>query len=131
MNELMPIRQEADKRGKAIQEAAAHKVTPQEACTLFNAFIAANSKFVKFVTQNASRCGIPAQIIAQVKHEQDGAAQMRTKVCMAAKAQQQAGGLGPSLGEALGTSQVPDAKNVRSGRGTFDTLTGTPLGNAK
>jgi hypothetical protein len=36
---------------------------------------------------------------------------------------------GPTLGEALGTTPVPDANNVKTGRGTFDTLTGTPLGN--
>jgi hypothetical protein len=34
---------------------------------------------------------------------------------------------GPSLSDAL-TSPVPDANNIKTGRGTFDTLTGSPIG---
>ena len=30
--------------------------------------------------------------------------------------------------DALGGGAVPDANNIRTGRGTYDTLTGTPLG---
>jgi hypothetical protein len=58
------------------------------------------------------------------------AVEIRSKVCQAAKMQQQAPA-GPSLGDALGTSQVPSASNVKPGRGTFDTLTGTPLGTSR
>ena len=36
---------------------------------------------------------------------------------------------GPSLSDVLGGSAVPDANNIKTGRGTFDTLTGTPLGS--
>jgi hypothetical protein len=35
---------------------------------------------------------------------------------------------GPSLSDALGTPIVPDASTTRTGPGTYDTLTGNPLG---
>ncbi len=38
------------------------------------------------------------------------------------------GRAGPTLSDAL-TAPVTDASNIKTGRGTFDTLTGTPLGN--
>jgi hypothetical protein len=44
---------------------------------------------------------------------------------MAAQPQRPAG---PSLSDALG-GPIPDSSNIKTGRGTFDTLTGTPLGN--
>jgi hypothetical protein len=51
--------------------------------------------------------------------------EVRTRVWQVAAApvQQQ----GPSLSDAL-TGPVPDSNNIKTGRGTFDTLTGTPLG---
>jgi hypothetical protein len=51
----------------------------------------------------------------------------RTNVClMAAQPQRPAG---PSLSDALG-APITDSSNIKTGRGTFDTLTGTPLGNS-
>lgn len=130
MREFVPMRDEADKRGKAIQSAASRKATPQEACGLFSRYVAANLKMLKFAQANSSKCGIPAQVIAQIKQGYDQGETIRAKVCQAAKMQQQAPA-GPSLGDALGASQVPSAGNVKSGRGTFDTLTGSPLGTPK
>ena len=51
--------------------------------------------------------------------------EMRTKVCQAAAAP--ARPVGPTLSDAL-TAPVTDSNNIQTGRGTFDTLTGTPLG---
>jgi hypothetical protein len=54
--------------------------------------------------------------------------EVRDRVCnLAAQGPVQRG---PSLSDALGTSRSPDSSNVRTGHGggTFDTLTGSPLG---
>ena len=50
--------------------------------------------------------------------------EIRTKVCQAASAP---AARAPSLSDAL-TNPIPDSNNIKTGRGTFDTLTGTPLG---
>ena len=54
--------------------------------------------------------------------------EIRAKVCEAAARPQAPAG--PSLSEALGSSAIPDANNIKTGRGTgtYDTLTGSPLG---
>jgi hypothetical protein len=130
MNEFLPLRDAAAKKAAAIGEASKRHATPQEACGLFNSFVAAESKVLKYAEANAASCGIPPQAIREMKTGHNQAIQIRAKVCQAAKMQQQ-GPAGPSLGDALGTSQVPNASNVKPGHGTFDTLTGTPLGNTK
>ena len=53
-------------------------------------------------------------------------AEIRTKVCQVAAAPQRQ--QGPSLSDAL-SAPVPDSNNIKTGRGTYDTLTGSPLGN--
>ena len=51
---------------------------------------------------------------------------VRTRVCQLAARPQ--GPAAPSLSDALGANSVPSANNIKSGRGTYDTLTGTTLG---
>ena len=81
---------------------------------------------IKYATDNAARCGIPPEVMANLKQGHAQTAEMRTKVCQAAAAPVQ--NAAPSLSDALGGSSIPDANNIKTGRGTFDTLTGTPLG---
>ena len=128
MKEFLPLRQEVEKRGMAIRTASERKATPQQACGLFNAFLAASTKMIKYAEAHSAQCGIPPQVVGDMKKGAEQAAQIRTRVCMAAK--QGGGGTlpAPTLGDALGASQAPSASNVKRGGGTFDTLTGTPLG---
>jgi len=53
--------------------------------------------------------------------------EIRGKVCQAAAAGPPRPA-GPSLSDAL-SAPITDSKNIKSGGGTFDTLTGSPLGN--
>ncbi|MGI8527755.1 MAG: hypothetical protein ACR2K5_16605 [Pseudolabrys sp.] len=124
----MPLRLDAEKKAKAIRDASARKASPQIACGLFNAFVAAETKVLKFAQANAASCGIPPEAITEIKKGHDQAAQIRARVCGAA-AQVQKAPRAPTLGDALGASPVPNASNVKRGSGTFDTLTGTPLGS--
>lgn len=126
INDFGKLRDDAAKKAQAIQKASERKASPQEACKLFNVFSAAEAKMLKFVTANATSCGIPAQIITQIKQAHAKTGEIRTKVCQAAAAPQRPAG--PTLSDALG-APVPDASNIKTGRGTYDTLTGTPLGS--
>ncbi len=124
--EFVKLRAEAQKLGSAIQAASERKASPSEACGLFNAFYAAEGKMVKYATDNAAWCGIPPQIIGNMKQTHDKTNGIRTKICKVAAAPQRSAG--PSLSDAL-SAPVPDSANIKTGRGgTYDTLTGTPLG---
>jgi hypothetical protein len=125
VQEFFKLRDDAEKKGMAIKAANERKATPKEACQLFGAFVAAQSKMLKYATDNSVWCGIPAQVAVNLKQSVSKMSEVRTRVCQVAAApvQQQ----GPSLSDAL-TGPVPDSNNIKTGRGTFDTLTGTPLG---
>jgi hypothetical protein len=93
---------------------------------LLNGFAASQERMLAFAKKNETTCGIPAQLIQQISLGHNNVVKARVKICqMAAQPQRPAG---PSLSDALG-GPIPDSSNIKPGRGTFDTLTGTPLGN--
>jgi hypothetical protein len=126
VQEFTKLRDEAQKRANAIRTASERKATPQEACGLFNAFSAAEIKMIKYATDNAVSCGIPPDVLTNMKKGHAKTSEIRTKVCQAAAAPQRPAG--PSLSDAL-TAPITDSNNIKTGGGTFDTLTGTPLGS--
>ncbi len=125
MRDFTKLRDDAAKKASAIRAASSRHVDAREACKLFNAFSAAEAKMVKYTTDNAVWCGIPPNVIDSIKQSHVKTVKMRTKVCQAAAAPQRPAG--PTLSDAL-TAPVTDSNNIHTGRGTFDTLTGTPLG---
>jgi hypothetical protein len=127
VQEFFKLRDEAEKKAGAIKAANERKASPKEACVLFTAFSASQAKMLKFVNENGQWCGIPPNVIEQIKQGTAKVNEIRTKVCQVAAAPQQRP-QGPSLSDAL-NAPVPDANNIKTGRGTFDTLTGSPLGN--
>jgi hypothetical protein len=120
------LRDDAQKKAQAIQQASKRKATPVEACRLFNAFFAAEAKMIKYARDNQTNCRIPQEIITNLNQGHVRTADIRTKVCQAAAQPQRPAG--PSLSDAL-TAPVPSSSNIKTGRGTFDTLTGSPLGS--
>jgi hypothetical protein len=123
--QILSYRDETGKHGQALQAAGKRKAQPEEACKLFKAFIAAETKFLKALEEHSATCGVPADAIKQVKLGHSKASQAAKNVCDAAA--QGPRPTGPSLSDALGTTPtVPDASTSR-GQGTFDTLTGSPL----
>jgi hypothetical protein len=122
------LRDIAQKRAMAIRTASERKAQAKEACGLFNAFSDAEVKMIKYAGDNAKKCGIPPEIVKTLTQNHGKTNEIRTRVCQAA-----AGGpapsAAPSLSDAL-SAPVPDASNIKTGRGTgtYDTLTGTPLG---
>ncbi|HEX3338173.1 MAG TPA: hypothetical protein VHT68_03245 [Pseudolabrys sp.] len=124
VQEFFKLRDEADKRAAAVKAANERKVSAREACPLFGALVAAQTKMLKYTNENGVWCGIPKNVADQIKMAVTKVSEFRTKVCQAAA---QPAVQGPSLSDAL-ISPVPDSNNIKTGRGTFDTLTGSPIG---
>lgn len=123
--QFVALRNNAEHSAKALMEAQKRKASLGEACKLLGAFTAAQAKMLKYAKENATWCGIPPKIIQEITLGHSRAAQTRNRVCkMAAHPPPPRG---PSLSDALG-APAPDAQNIRTGRGTFDTLTGSPIG---
>jgi hypothetical protein len=120
------MRDDTQKHGKSLQAAAKKKSGPEELCKLFKTFLAAETKFIKGLEERTAVCGVPAEVIKQIKGNHAKASETGKKVCEAAA--QGPRPAGPSLSDALGTTpMVPDASGPRRGAGTFDTLSGSPL----
>ncbi len=99
MKAFVPLREEAEKRGKLIKAASERRAPPDEACKL----------------------------IGQLKNGHKNTENMQKKVCAVAQ-QQQKGPVGPSLSEVLGSSAaLPEATPTKKGGSTFDTLNGNVL----
>jgi hypothetical protein len=127
MKNFVPLREEAEKRGKLIKAASDRHAQAEEACKLIENFSKAELKMVEYVKLNSTKCGIPPQITEQMKKGHAGTEDMMKKVCGAAQAQK-AGPAGPSLSEVLGSSAaLPEATATKKGGSTFDTLNGNVL----
>jgi hypothetical protein len=128
MKGFMPLREDAEKRGKLIKAASDRKAPPDEACKLITNFGQAEIKMIKYVETNASKCGIPQQISDQLKAGHKNTEAMQQKVCGFAQQAAQRAPAGPSLSEVLGSSAAaPEAQPRPKGGSTFDTLNGNVL----
>jgi hypothetical protein len=127
MKEFVPLREEAEKRGKLIKAASDRHAPPDEACKLIGNFGQAELKMIKYVEAHSTKCGIPPQISEQLKNGHKNTENLQKKVCAAAQ-QAQKGPAGPSLSEVLGSSAAsPEATPTKKGGSTFDTLNGNVL----
>lgn len=129
MKQFVPLREDAEKRGKAIKAASDRKAPPDEACKLIGAFSQAEVKMIKYIEANAQKCGIPPQIGDQLKNGHKNTEALQQKVCgVAQQMEQQKAAAAPSLSEALGSIQAPEATQAtKKGGSTFDTLNGNVL----
>ena len=129
MKGFIPLREDAEKRGKMLKAAGERKMGPDEVCKLLANYGAAEVKMIKYIEANATKCGIPAQVGDQMKtgHKQTEA--MQAKVCGVAKQiEQQKAAATPSLSDVLGSSAaLPEATPQKKGGSTFDTLNGNVL----
>src|SRR5260221_1167564 len=128
MKVFIPLREEAEKRGKLIKAASDRHAPPDEACKLIGNFGQSEVKMIEYVKVNSAKCGIPAQIGEQLKNGHKNTESMQKKVCAAAQQVQTRGPAGPSLSEVLGSSAaLPEAQPTKKGGSTFDTLNGNVL----
>ena len=82
--ELLSMRDEVQKHGKAIQKANERKATVQEACKLFKNFLAAEARFITSLEDNSRTCGVPGDAIKQAKEGHSKATAIGKQVCDAA-----------------------------------------------
>jgi hypothetical protein len=116
------IRDEVEKGAAGIRAAGERKASREEVCPLFKSFAVKEARLVKFLETNQRLCGVPPNVITQVKQNHAKTVQIRNTVCSAAPA-----AAGPSLSDALGGPIIADDTSARSGRSVFDTLTGNAL----
>ena len=128
MKGFLPLRQDAEKRGKMIKAASDRHASPEEACKLIGSFGQAEIKMIKYVEAHSAKCGIPPQIADQLKAGHKNTEGMQQKVCAVAQQQQQRGPAGPTLSDVLGSAAaLPEANASKKGGSTFDTLNGNVL----
>ena len=129
MKGFVPLREEAEKRGKKIKAASERHASPDEACKLIKNFGESELKMINYIKENAAKCGIPAQIGEQLQAGHKNTDAMRAKVCAVAQQAQTRAPAGPSLSEVLGSATaIPEATLVKhSGSSIFDTLEGNVL----
>lgn len=123
-NDFMKLRSDAEQKAGAIRNATQRKADRKDVCALVQRFTTAEAAVVKFLEVNKTWCGVPDQLVQQAKANHEKTLKFRTAVCTEAPA---AKPRPPSLSDAIGTPSVDSADNTKTGRGTFDTLTGNPL----
>jgi hypothetical protein len=128
MKGFIPLREEAEKRGKLIKAASDRHAPPDEACKLIGNYSQAELKMIKYVETNSAKCGIPAQVGDQLKAGHKNTEALQKKVCDVAEQVKTRGPAGPSLSDVLGSATtVPEATPAKKGGSTFDTLNGNAL----
>jgi hypothetical protein len=122
------LRAEVEKRGMAAKAGGEKKATREEMCKLVTEYSVAEAKWIKFAETNMSKCGIPKQILQQLKTVHTKTTEGQKKLCSAGPAGGPAAA--PTLSDALGTATLPtrEAEKQRKPGGTLDTLTGPALG---
>ena len=85
MKGFVPLREEAERRGKMIKAASDRKAPPDEACKLIKNFGQAEVKMIKYVETNSAKCGIPPQIADQLKNGHKNTEKMQNQVCAVAQ----------------------------------------------
>jgi hypothetical protein len=122
--EFGKLRDEVQKKGLAAKTAQERKVTREEMCKIVSVYSAAERKWLKFAEAGVLSCGIPGEVVNQLKQVHARTEQAKTNICAAALAA--AGPSTPSLSDALGTTRLPlDTK--KTGSNYLDTLTGNVI----
>ena len=78
---LLVNRDETQKHGQALQVAGRKKASPEEICQLFKAFLVAETGMLEGLEAQKATCGVPANVIDQVKAQHGKASQMADRVC--------------------------------------------------
>lgn len=124
MKDITPLRAAVERDGGVVKKAIESKADRAVVCTGLTKFAATEAKFVNYLDKNQQFCGVPADVVGQLKKNHSHTVKLRGQACATAPAQ--AGRpQGTGLSEALGTSRGP-APVVNRG-GAFGTLTGSAI----
>ncbi|HEX4408672.1 MAG TPA: hypothetical protein VH206_07870 [Xanthobacteraceae bacterium] len=123
--DFQKLSEDAGKKAQAVQAGMKAKVERKEVCKLMTVFVAAETKVVKFLQDNQTWCGVPAQVVANSKTAHEHSVKFQTAACNENAPERKA----PTLSDAIQTPKVDSATNTKTGKGgAFDTMTGNPLG---
>ena len=75
------IRKELEKDRDRIRAAGDRKAARDETCPLFKAFTVKEAEMVRFLETNQQLCGVPVDIVTQVKQNHDKSIQICDNVC--------------------------------------------------
>jgi len=123
-NQFPTLQQDTQKKANAVQAAMKAKAERKDICNLLTTFVTAEGKLIKFLIDNKTWCGVPDQAITVSQANHEKSMKFRTAACTEDSPHPKA----PSLSDAIKLPSVDSATNTKTGRGTFDTLTGNPLG---
>jgi hypothetical protein len=129
-NDFVKLRADADQKATAIRTLTSnsqHRPEQKELCGLFQRFASAEASMLKFLEVNKVWCGVPDQAIKTAKLNHEKTLKLRTSICSGGPVGQESRPKPPSLSDALGAPSIDTPSNTKTGRGTFDTLTGSPL----
>jgi hypothetical protein len=123
-NQFQTLQMDTQNKANAAQVAMKARADRKEICSLLTTFVTAESALIKFLVDNKTWCGVPDQVITVSKANHEKSTKFREAACNQDAIKPRA----PSLSDAIRTPSVDSATNTKTGRGTFDTLTGNPLG---
>ena len=129
MTEFTKLRTGVENAGKVAKAINDRKGTREEFCKAITNLHGAQVKWVKYTSDNGKNCGIPPDVITQLKAGAANLNKMKTNICSGGGAAGGGAPPAPSLSEALGTATMPTTSDDAPRRrgGTLDTLTGAPI----
>jgi hypothetical protein len=120
---FISLRNAAQQKAMAFTAAEKRHADRKELCAMLTRFSVAEAAALKYLETNKTWCGIPDEVVASAKTNHDKTVKFRNVVCSPA-AQPHV----PTLSDSIGGPSLDTVKNTKTGHGTFDTLTGNPLG---
>jgi hypothetical protein len=84
MKEFVPLRREAEQRGKLIRDASQRHATPDETCELIGNFGQSEIRMIQYVEANSARCEIAPEVAGQLKAGHQRTEAMQKKICVVA-----------------------------------------------
>jgi len=131
MAEFTRLRGEVEAKGRVAKAVSQRKGSREDLCSAVGAIAAAQTRWVKFAVGRASSCGIPPDVIKQLKEGENHLFQLRKAICSGAPPPGAGPPPAPSLAEALSStpyqSSASDSTAPKKRGGVLDTLTGTPI----
>jgi hypothetical protein len=111
-------------KANAVSAAMKAKADRKDICRLMTAFVASEDVVVKFLIDNKTWCGVPDEAVVAAKANHEKSIKFRDSACAEGPAPKV-----PTLSDAIKTPAVDSPTNTNASHGgTFDTLTGNPLG---
>ena len=118
------LRDDAAQKANVVQETGKKHGDRAAMCAAVTRFFEAEQKVVKFLEDNKTACGVPNDAVQQAKVIHGNTQKFKDTVCAEGPKPKI-----PTLSDAITTTPVDTPKNTKTGPGTFNTLTGNPLGN--